>query len=136
LDCPACYNLVQDAANEHRSKLSEFGNVLTAISENPTVIEDSEFELKLAALNEKVDIVLEDAKAGAGSGTGKSLTQNMDDLKEKLSDVEISLKDVVRSHDDSKVNLNEANNNLDRAKDTIQQADDELNVSSLRILKL
>lgn len=131
LDCPACYNLVQDAVNDHRSKLSTFDKVLTEISENPTVIEDSEFELKLGALNEKVNIVLEDAKAGAGGGTGKSLTQNMEDLREKLFDVDVSLKDVVGTHDDSKINSEQANSNLDRAKQTIQQAADELTVKYL-----
>ena len=102
---------------------------MTGIAQNPTVIEDSEFELKLGALNEKVNIVLEDAKAGAGSGSGKSLTQNMEDLREKLFEVDGSLKDVVGTHDDSKVNLEQANSNLEHAKDTIRKADDELTVS-------
>ena len=28
LDCEPCYNLVQDAANEHRQKLHEFNHIL------------------------------------------------------------------------------------------------------------
>lgn len=131
LDCPPCYNLVQDAVNDHRSKLSTFDSVLTAISENPTVIEDSEFESKLKALNEKVNIVLSDASANSGGGSGKSLTQKMDDLKEQLFDIDGSLKDVVGTHEDSKVNLELANSNLEQAQNTIQQASDELTVSGL-----
>lgn len=98
------------------------------ISENPTVIEDHEFEAKLRALNEKVNIVLEDAKSGAGGGSGRSLTQKMDDLKDQLSDIDGSIKDVVVTHDDSKVNLEHANDNLKQAQRTIQQASDELTV--------
>lgn len=122
--------MVQEAVNEHRYKLSAFDHVLTGISENPTVIEDHEFESKLKALNEKVNIVLEDAKSGAGGGSGKSLTQKMDDLRDQLSDTDDSLKDVVVTHDDSKNNLEQANENLSRAKLSIQQASEELTVSN------
>lgn len=106
-----------------------FDKVLKEISENPTVIEDNEFEAELGALNEKVNIVLEDAKSGAGGGSGKSLTQKMDDLREELSNIDDSLKDVVGTHSDSKNNLELANDNLKEAQNTIQQASDELNVS-------
>lgn len=128
LDCPQCYNLVQEAANEHRQKLSSFSSVLQEISDNPTVIEDHEFESKLKALSEKVTIVFEDAKANSG-GSGKSLTQKMEDLRDQLSDVDESIKDVVGTHDDSKTNLEQAQGNLQEVQATIQQASDELNVS-------
>lgn len=116
--------------NEHRQKLSSFDNVLNEISENPTVIEDHEFEAKLRALNEKVNIVLEDAKSGAGGGNGKSLTQKVEDLNGQLSDVDISIGKVDRTHDDSRSNLDNTNNNLNEAQETILQASNELNVSS------
>jgi laminin, gamma 1 len=132
LDCPPCYNLVQDAANGHRQKLSSFDKILMEISENPTVIEDHEFESKLKALNEKVNIVLEDAKAGAGGGTGRSLTQKTDDLRDQLSDVDESLKDVVVTHGESKINLDQANDNLENAQKTIEQASQELTVSKTK----
>lgn len=102
--------------------------MLTEISENPTVIEDKEFEAQLGALNEMVNIVLEDAKTGAGSGSGKSLSQNMEDLREHLSDIDDSLKDVVRTHGDSKGNLEQANSNLEDAQYRIKQASEELEV--------
>lgn len=136
LDCPACYNLVQDAVNDHRQKLSTFDHILMEISENPTVIEDHEFESKLRALNEKVNIVLEDAKSGAGGGSGKSLTQKMDDLREQLSDIDDSIKDVVVTHDDSKMNLEHASENLKHAQQTIQQASAELTVRISLLLSL
>jgi laminin, gamma 1 len=129
LDCPKCYNLVQQAADEHRSKIKNFDHILTEISENPTVIEDDEFEAKLKTLNEKVLIVVEDAKAGAGSSSGKSLTQKMEDLREQLFDIESSLKEVVGTHDDSKFNLGRANANLENAQEIIKRSQEELNVS-------
>lgn len=119
--------------NEHRGKLASFDHVLNEISENPTVIEDHEFEAKLRALNEKVNIVLEDAKSGAGGGSGKSLTQKVEDLNGQLADVDISIGKVDRTHDDSRSNLEEANRNLDEAQNTILQASRELSVSSLNL---
>lgn len=129
LDCPHCYNLVQDAANAHRAKIGDFDKILTEISENPTVIEDDEFEAKLKALNEKVTIVVEDARAGAGSSSGKSLTQKMEDLREQLFDIESSLKEVIGTHDDSKFNYGRANANLKSAQEIIKRSQEELNVS-------
>lgn len=122
---------MQDAADDHRSKLKSFDIILTEISENPTVIEDTEFEGKLKELNEKVLIVLEDAKAGAGSNSGKSLTQKMDELRDQLYDIESSLKEVVGTHDDSKFNLGRANENLENAQSIIHRAQEELNVRFL-----
>lgn len=47
VDCPICYNLIQDAVNEHRIKVSELQNILDEIERNPQVVEDAGFNLKL-----------------------------------------------------------------------------------------
>jgi len=119
---------VQDAVNDHRQKLATFSKILLEISENPTVIEDSEFESKLRALNEKVNIVLEDAKSGAG-GSDKSLTQKMEELKDQLFDIDENLQKVSSVHDDTKNNVVFASDSLAGAQHAIQLASDELNVS-------
>jgi laminin gamma 1 len=128
LDCPACYNLVQEAANEHREELYAFKNVLQGISDNPTVIEDTEFEARLRALNEKVNIVLEDAKAASG-GSDISLTQKMENLNELLADIELNLDEVQVMHNSSNANVGETGKNVDKVQQNIQHATDELNVS-------
>lgn len=127
LDCPSCYNLVQDAVDEHRQKLYRFQNVLQAISENPTVIEDVEFEAKLKALNEKVNIVLEDAKASTG-GNEISLAQKMEIMQETLREIEKNLDDLMNSYDSSDANISDTTNNLEHAQSLIIQASDELKV--------
>lgn len=127
LDCPACYNLVQDAVNEHRQKLSKFLSVLQDISENPTVIEDVEFEAKLKALNEKVNIVLEDAKSSTG-GSENSLAQKMELMQESLKDIEKNLDDIIDSYDSSDSNIKDTTTNLEHAQQLIIQANNELKV--------
>lgn len=127
LDCPSCYNLVQDAVNDHRNKLQTFKNVLQEISENPTVIEDIEFEAKLKALNEKVNIVLEDAKSSTG-GSETSLLQKMENMQEVLLDIENNLDEIVNSYDSSNINVKDTTVNLEHAQSLILQASEELKV--------
>jgi len=67
VDCPACYNLVQSAANDHRAKLQELERVLSNIASNPTVISDQDFEKKLKDVQGFVEGLWNDAKQGAGS---------------------------------------------------------------------
>lgn len=47
VDCPACYNLVQDAVNNHRKYLEQLEKVLRDINKNNSVINDKDFEQKL-----------------------------------------------------------------------------------------
>lgn len=67
VDCPACYNLVQSAANEHRVRLKELEKVLTDIASNPTVISDQDFENKLKDVQGIVEQLWNEARHGAGS---------------------------------------------------------------------
>lgn len=73
IDCPPCYNLVQDAANNHRAKLAELEELLKALRENPQLLNDEEFVAKLKEVEGKVDKLLEDAL----SATGKLIIYNL-----------------------------------------------------------
>jgi coxsackievirus/adenovirus receptor len=120
--------LVQDAANEHRTKLADFNKVLTEIAENPTVIEDSEFEAKLKVLHEKINILVEDAKAGTGGGE-KSLTQKLDDLREHLLKIENTILESDKLQSGGKDGIVKADGNLEEAQRVIKEASKELDVS-------
>lgn len=133
LDCPPCYNLVQEAVNEHRQELYSFKTILQEISENPTVIEDAEFEARLKALNEKVDIVLEDAKASSG-GNDIPLSQKMENLNELLIDIELNLNDVLATHNNTRDNVDETGSKLDVVQFNVLQATNELNVSYISFI--
>ena len=53
-DCPACYNLVQDAVDDIRQGLIDLGDTLKNINENPNVADDEEFTNQLDALNKNI----------------------------------------------------------------------------------
>ncbi|XP_046998702.1 laminin subunit gamma-1 isoform X2 [Schistocerca americana] len=86
IDCPACYNLVQDAANVHRAKLYKLKKVLDDIASNPTVISDDNFERRLKEVEEAVGHLWTRAKQAVGGG-GRSLSERLDDLIKRLEAV-------------------------------------------------
>lgn len=67
IDCPPCYNLVQDAVNEHRDRLAALEETIRNIKSNPTVINEDGFKQKLKDVQNRVRELLELAKAGSGS---------------------------------------------------------------------
>lgn len=67
LDCPSCYNLVQDAVDVHREKLESLKKVLDDIASNPTVISDENFDKKLKQVEEAVADLWNKAKVAIGS---------------------------------------------------------------------
>lgn len=66
IDCPACYNLVQDAVIVHRENLRKLEKVLKDINNNPTVVNDEEFENKLKEVQSYVNKLEQDVKSGTG----------------------------------------------------------------------
>lgn len=66
VDCPACYNLVQDAVSDHRENLKKLENVLKNIKNNPTVVNDEEFDKKLKEVEAAVNALEANAKVATG----------------------------------------------------------------------
>lgn len=128
LDCPDCYNLVKDAADDHREKLHGLNKVLQEIASKPTVIDDDEFEFKLKAVQEKIDILTEDAKAGAGGGD-RTLVERLNDLTDRIVKVA-----EILDHSDNLQNVGlgdvlRAKDNVTIAEKTIINANEQLSVS-------
>lgn len=130
LDCPDCYNLVRDAANEHRQKLSDLKKVLQEIASNPTVIDDVEFESKLKAVEDKINILAEDAKSGSG-GSDRTLVERIDDLHDRLNNVQklLTASDQLKKTTEQEIEL--AILNVTVAQNTIENARKTLDVSEL-----
>lgn len=82
VDCPPCYNLVQQAVDEHRTKLRHLSTLLDDIIRNPTVVADGDFDRKLAQVQERVDSLWVSAKLQ--SGGDKSITDQLAELRNRL----------------------------------------------------
>lgn len=128
LDCPDCYNLVRDAANDHRRKLADLKKVLQEIASNPTVIDDVEFESKLKVVEEKINILAEDAKTGSGGGD-RTLLERINDLHDRLNNVQKLLDESEHLKEITSQEIELANVNVSLAEKTIETARKTLDVS-------
>ncbi|GAB0100956.1 Laminin subunit gamma-1 [Sergentomyia squamirostris] len=133
LNCPACYNLVQDATNKHREKLGELKKLLDEIASKPTVIDDDEFSYKLKHVQEKIDILAEDAKAGAGGGE-HTLRERLNDFRDRLAAIWklLSAAENVRGELNKEASV--TSNDFKKTEATIAQARDHL-ASALELLQ-
>lgn len=122
LDCEPCYNLVQDAANQHRDKLKNMKKLLQDIASTPTVINDDQFEAKIKAVQEKFDILYEDAKSGSGSGGDQTILERVEDLRERLENVQKILGKSDESEAVARTELGKANQQVSLSNATILEA--------------
>lgn len=130
--CDDCYNLVQDAANDHRKKLADLNHILREIASKPTVIDDIEFESKLKTVQEKIDILTEDAKSGAGGGD-RTLKEKIQDLYERLENVRKLLDSSDQLTVTAGVEIEKATENVTSVETTIVDARKALSVTILNL---
>lgn len=133
VDCPHCYNLVQEAADGHREKLHNLSAVLAEIASKPTVINDAEFDSKLRVVQEKINILTEDAKSGAG-GEDRTLVERLNDLSQRLAAVQEVLHQSDVQQATALGEIDVASANVTQAELTIAQVRDEL-ASALELLQ-
>lgn len=129
MNCPDCYNLVQDAADDHRRKLAELNSVLRQIEQNPTVIDDAEFEGKLKTVQEKIDILAEDARSGAGGGD-RTLVERIGDLEERLRKIHQLIAESNALESGTNRELAVANRSVADAEHIIKEALGEISAAN------
>ncbi|XP_075230002.1 laminin subunit gamma-1 isoform X2 [Lycorma delicatula] len=125
VDCPPCYNLVQDAVRSHRANLKHLDSVLGDIAANPTVINDEEFEHKLREVLAKVEQLWNDAKT-ATKGGDKTLLDELTELHGKLDDVQILMGQIRNWTQEALAETTEAERNATQAEQIIESARDAL----------
>lgn len=124
--------MVRDATNDHRQKLADLKKVLQEIASNPTVINDAEFGAKLDMVQEKINILAEDAKTGSGGGD-RTLLERINDLHDRLDNVQKLLDESERLKEITSQEIELANVNVSIAEDTIENARRTLDVSELNL---
>ena len=67
VDCPPCYDLVQDAVNHLRVLLRNLSTIIDNIGDNPRYVDDEAFERCLSEVNDSVNQLLEDARNALGA---------------------------------------------------------------------
>lgn len=101
---------------------------LQDIANNPTVSDDIEFESKLKATQEKLEILLDDAKSAAGGGD-LTLVERVNELHDKLNTIRDLLDSADQLQDTASGETDKANDIAAQLEKTILLANKELTVS-------
>ncbi|XP_050361187.1 laminin subunit gamma-1 [Nymphalis io] len=126
-DCPPCYNLVQDAVNQHRKELKELDDILAKISKAPTVVENADFDIELQRVRAEIDRLVQEAQAELGTGPGTSITNNLIELADRLADVRNMLFKIEDESYEGNESVERSKGNVSKAEDTIEAAQKEIN---------
>lgn len=118
IDCPDCYNLVQNAARAHNVKLSTLNDILDQIERNPTVITDENFPEELANLGGDIEEFYETVKNATGEN---SIIQQVFDIGQRGRDVSRILSEI----DENVYVINDKNHQVDINIDHIDNLLDE-----------
>ncbi|GFO02129.1 laminin subunit gamma-3 [Plakobranchus ocellatus] len=127
LDCPQCYNLVQRQVNAHRAKLRELTLLIEQTADNPSLFNDSSFVEKLSAVNESVNLLLDDAR-GANTGNGMigqeldALRSTLNDLMDKLKMIASNIAKASQANEDSQADILQAEQTIDAVEKAWQAA--------------
>lgn len=129
LDCPQCYNLVQEQVTIHRGKLRDLTALINNIGNNPSLFNDSEFLSVLGQVNSSINVLLDEAR-GASTGDG-TIGQQLQELKEALREVLEKCGQITRSiaaasaqSKDSVRDIEVAEAAIRRAETSLREADD------------
>ncbi|XP_029636725.1 laminin subunit gamma-1 [Octopus sinensis] len=140
IDCPPCYNLVQQQVNEHRKHLEEMRNYTEVIKTSPQAFNDSQFLTHMKKVSDSVEKLINDARRI--SRTNSTFGKQLDDLKNAISDimdkcgmiagsVEAADKDIRRTQDF----ITEAQDAIRRAEREIARASDYIDNEGQTALK-
>lgn len=125
VDCPHCYNLVQDAVNYHREQLDKLNDILDEIERNPTVIDDETFELKLHTVQDDIERLYEEAKDAIG-GDEVAVVQKLDDIKNRQKGVFRILSEIEENILSATNKGNRAQENTLSSSETLKEAETQL----------
>lgn len=125
VDCPHCYNLVQEAVHSHQDELAKLNDILDEIERNPTVIDDESFEVKLHGIQHDIEQLYEEAKQALG-GDEIAIVQKLDSIKDRQKDVFRVLSEIEENLFSATGKGNRAEENVLSTSETIKDAETQL----------
>lgn len=120
IDCPDCYNLVQDAAKTHNRKLERLSDILDEVERRPTVITDDQFPQELAKLSQDIDDFHDKVRNATGDHSIFQLVQNIQerqkDISRTLSEIDENLHVIRDKNEVVELNLDHIDENVEEAE--------------------
>ncbi|XP_046546813.1 LOW QUALITY PROTEIN: laminin subunit gamma-1-like [Haliotis rubra] len=121
IDCPACYDLVQDQVNIHRAKLRDLTNLINNIGNNPSLFNDTKFISVMGEVNKTVNVLLDEAR-GASTPDG-SVGRQLQELRKSLGEVIYKTGQIGRSISSASQVSMETEHDLRQAEQAIERAE-------------
>lgn len=132
--CHPCYSLVKAEVDRHRAQLTQLGELLQIIAENPEPVGDN-FEGELARVEERVTVLLEEARTAVG-GNG-AMKERLEELAGSLASVRRLVKEAGGLLDEAEVDSFQGSKvhrattaEIRRAQEMLGQAQAQLQVAS------
>ncbi|XP_015786767.1 laminin subunit gamma-1-like [Tetranychus urticae] len=127
IDCPACYGLIQDSVNGHRSKLNQLRLLLEEIQNSPAEVEDKKFETQLQELIERTEKLVLDARRMGSDGRNlvgslSTLRNRLGRVKELTALVDGRMEGLNNLINFGKQNMTLTENIIDRAESILSDA--------------
>ncbi|XP_066151126.1 laminin subunit gamma-1-like isoform X1 [Euwallacea fornicatus] len=123
IDCPDCYNLVQDAYKNHSSKLDRLNEILNEVENQPTVIDDEEFPDELGKLEIEIDEFHDQVKASTGEN---SVFEEVLSMLEREKDVGRTLEEIYENVFTTNEKSKKAEHDLDHAEEFLIEVEERL----------
>ena len=127
VDCHVCYNLIQDAVDEHRRKLSELELMLDQIEKDPQIVNDALFDRQLSDVTIRVKNLLDQAVNAQGSD--KSLVVQLESLRNRTAkvrqmsiEIDSRLQPIAEIVNQGVRNITLAEEIIDRASELLSSA--------------
>ncbi|KAF6021666.1 LanB2 [Bugula neritina] len=103
-DCPACYNLVQDAVNDIRQSLTNLSDTLKSINDNPDAVDDAEFTAQLKEIEDRVNALYNRSldlqnSGGPVSDDLQEIDSQILDLKNKALEIQVIVASTQEEYD-------------------------------------
>ncbi|CAH0546889.1 unnamed protein product [Brassicogethes aeneus] len=107
IDCPDCYNLVQNASRTHNNKLQKLNEILDEIERNPTVIADDQFPDELNKVKKEIATFYQDVKEATGDNTIVKQVNDIRDKKEEISKTLIGIDENIYTTEEKAIKTKE-----------------------------
>lgn len=127
LDCPVCYNLIQQQVTILRRKINELTLIIENINNNPSAIDDADFRRKLDSVNDLVMRLWQDAKRY--TGTDGSLSEQMDAIRLAVTDLVSTLTTITTNIDHASHSSHKAAIDTTAAERSIEEAERALSAA-------
>lgn len=124
IDCPVCYNLVQDAADDLRKKLADLEDLLMEIEKNPSTVSDPNFDKQLEEVMYRVEQLLREANAAQGADG--SLVSQLESLRKRTEKVRLMSAEVKARLQPIESIVHQGEKNITMAEEVIDQAHEQL----------